>query len=144
MKNFKLNVLVASLSVVGLGQAYATVENSSAADFARDLDNLVRTTNSAMTAQCDAPAYEIESASSGANFNQSFEPANAIDGDLSTQSRWSSDDSGPELILDLGSSEVISGVNTAWYRADVRTAFLRCADFKQRLNLEYCSVRRLR
>ena len=123
MKNFKLNALVASLSMVGLGQAYATVETSSAADLARELDNLVRTTNSAMTAQCDAPAYEIEAASSEANFDRSFGPANTIDGDLSTESRWSSDDSGPELILDLGSREVISGVNTAWYRADVRTAF---------------------
>ena len=116
-------MLVASLSVVGLSQAYATVESSSAADLLRELDNLAQTNVSAMTAQCDAPAYEIEAASSEANFNASFGPANTIDGDLSTDSRWSSDDSGPELILDLGSSEVISGVNTAWFRADVRTAF---------------------
>ena len=123
MKKFKRSMLVASLSVVGLSQAYATVENSSAADLLRELDNLAQTNISAMTAQCDAPAYEIEAASSEANFNASFGPANTIDGDLSTDSRWSSDDSRPELILDLGSSEVISGVNTAWYRADVRTAF---------------------
>ena len=123
MNKFKRSMLVASLSVVGLSQAYATVENSSAADLIRELDNLAQTNIGAMTAQCDAPAYKIESASSEANFDQSFGPANTIDGDLSTDSRWSSDDSGPELILDLGSSEVISGVNTAWYRADVRTAF---------------------
>lgn len=62
------------------------------------------------------------SASSEPQATEGYIKENVLDGDLST--RWSSDENGAELIIDLGSKQDISGIYLAFYNGTVRKAQL--------------------
>ena len=46
---------------------------------------------------------------------------NAIDGDFSSESRWSSKGQGNSLVVDLGSAKNVGAVNVSWYKSDERS-----------------------
>lgn len=74
-------------------------------------------------ASCTATAYSIKSATSPDKFDDDFSPARAIDGKLGQSSRWSSKGQGRSITFDLGSTEIVDYIQTAWYKANIRTAF---------------------
>ena len=67
--------------------------------------------------------HTIQNATSADSFDREFSPSRAIDGNLDTESRWSSRGNDQSIILDLGSEQPVNIIQTAWYRADVRQAF---------------------
>jgi hypothetical protein len=67
-------------------------------------------------AQTKLPVQSV----SASSFQAPNEPANTLDGSLST--RWSSEGDGQWIQYDLGTPQVISQVFIAWYRGDLRTA----------------------
>ena len=72
---------------------------------------------------CSGDALTIVSASSEHDHDENFEPDNVFDGRLSSDSRWSTNGIGRAIVLDLGSSQTISSIKTAWYKADERQAY---------------------
>ena len=56
-------------------------------------------------------------------YNANFKPELVIDGNLSTNSRWSSQGQERSVTLDLGESSVVNRLKTAWYKADEGQAF---------------------
>lgn len=68
----------------------------------------------------DASQLGIVAASDDGSFDDIFAPANAIDGNFEADSRWSSEGSGKELILDLGEVQTVKEVGLAWYKGNER------------------------
>jgi len=88
----------------------------------------VKVTGSAVSAppvvSCtDMDNLRIESASSADTYHESYSPVLVIDNNLDPGSRWSSNGDGNSITLDLGQASTVRQLATAWYKADVRTAF---------------------
>ncbi|MBZ9611654.1 polysaccharide lyase family 7 protein [Rheinheimera maricola] len=71
--------------------------------------------------QCSNQVYPTLSASAGVD-NLAYPPANAIDGNTSSKSRWSSDDDNAALTLDLGSTKTLGALTIKWFDGDKRIA----------------------
>jgi hypothetical protein len=54
--------------------------------------------------------------------NLAYPAANAIDGNTSSNSRWSNDDSNAALTLDLGSTKTLGALTIKWFAGDKRIA----------------------
>lgn len=63
---------------------------------------------------------EVLEATSDAISQTGFEAGNAIDGGLTAQSRWESDQSGATITLDLGYRHLVKEMGTAWFEGDQR------------------------
>lgn len=66
---------------------------------------------------------QIASASSPDDHDESYSPSRSIDGNLGEQSRWSSNGTNQQLILDLGQIETVSSLSIVWYKGDQRTSY---------------------
>jgi hypothetical protein len=71
--------------------------------------------------QCNNQVYPILSASTGVD-NLAYPASNAIDGNTSSHSRWSSDDNNAELTLDLGSVKTLGALTIKWFEGNKRSA----------------------
>lgn len=67
--------------------------------------------------------HAIDSASSSYNTGSKYVPSRAIDNKFANWSRWSAKGKGVSIVLDLGNSQRIDQVQTAWFKGDVRTAY---------------------
>ena len=65
----------------------------------------------------------ISRATSASDSNRSYGPANVIDRDTSSESRWSSNGIGNSLVLDLGQSSTVTEISASFYRGDEREAY---------------------
>ena len=65
----------------------------------------------------------ITTATSSYSHDADYNPSRAIDNDLGTESRWSSNGMGNSITLDLGSIATVRRIATAWYKADERQVF---------------------
>ncbi|QUS36334.1 polysaccharide lyase family 7 protein [Falsirhodobacter algicola] len=74
-----------------------------------------------LAAECtNASQLAIASASDDGMYDDIYAPALAIDGKFQPDSRWSSEGAGKQLVLDMGSSQTVSGIGLAWYKGDER------------------------
>lgn len=71
----------------------------------------------------DMDNLTIESATSSDSYDQAYSPVLAIDDNLGTDSRWSSNGDGNSITFDLGQTSTVRRLATAWYKANTRTAF---------------------
>jgi hypothetical protein len=71
--------------------------------------------------QCSNQVYPILSATDDMT-DVAYPAANAIDGNTSSNSRWSSDDNNAALTLDLGSSKTLGALTIKWFAGDKRIA----------------------
>ncbi|MBU2879209.1 MULTISPECIES: polysaccharide lyase family 7 protein [Aliiglaciecola] len=72
---------------------------------------------------CVNEIYAITAASDDGSFESGYPPANAVDGLTTPESRWTSNGSNKELILDLGSSKVVGALTIKWYKGNERNAY---------------------
>ena len=73
--------------------------------------------------ECKNQVYTIIGANDDDNFELGFSPANAIDGDTSSASRWSSDGSSQALELDLGNIVTVGALTIKWFQGASRHAY---------------------
>ncbi|MBU2223549.1 MAG: polysaccharide lyase family 7 protein, partial [Gammaproteobacteria bacterium] len=78
-------------------------------------------TVSAPPEQCSNQVYPILSATDDMT-DAAYPAANAIDGNTTSNSRWSSDDNNAALKLDLGSSKTLGALTIKWFAGDKRIA----------------------
>jgi hypothetical protein len=71
--------------------------------------------------QCSNQVYSILSASAGRE-DLAYPASNAIDGNTSSSSRWSSDDDNAALTLDLGSIKTLAALTIKWFEGNKRIA----------------------
>lgn len=71
--------------------------------------------------QCSNQLYPIFSATDNVE-DLAYPAANAIDGNTSSQSRWSNDDENAALTLDLGSTKTLGALTIKWFEGDKRIA----------------------
>lgn len=75
------------------------------------------------SAACTTPFKDtIVEAFDNHTYDVPYEPALAIDGDVSATSRWSSMGDGKWIFFDLGSAKDVRQVYTAWYKGDERVS----------------------
>lgn len=55
--------------------------------------------------------------------NDGHGPANTIDGNLSSESRWSSNGSGKSITYQLAQESTVKSLNIVWYKGNSRTSF---------------------
>ncbi len=67
--------------------------------------------------------HRIVAATSTDTYDDSFTPSKAIDNNLNQSSRWSSKGAGNSITFDLGQSRPVNSLKTAWYKANLRTAY---------------------
>lgn len=72
-------------------------------------------------AACDVTKLDVTAIDNGGNDGHT--PDLAVDGSTSSDSRWSANGDGNWLLLDLGGTTSISHIDTAWFKADSRTAY---------------------
>ncbi|MBD1389107.1 polysaccharide lyase family 7 protein [Neiella sp. HB171785] len=72
---------------------------------------------------CTSPTATTLVAAYDDGSHDGHSPSDAIDGDLSDGSRWSSEGDGKWLIVDLGEAFDIRQIHTAWYKADERASY---------------------
>lgn len=71
----------------------------------------------------DVAEVVIVSASDDGTYNSDQAPGNAIDGNTDSDSRWSSEGSGKELLLDLGSAQTAGALQILWFKGDERQSY---------------------
>ena len=129
MSKFKLSLSAVAVSVLLCACDSSTfTAESTEIDIVPILDsdgtilNLL-TPRQVTVASCDRSAYPIRSATSPYDYDDNFAPAKTIDGSLSQTSRWSSKGIGRSITFDLGTPNLVNRIQTAWYKANIRTAF---------------------
>ena len=124
MKTTRSKSYVVSLSASAVILGFALDGASIAVANNLELDEIANNTTTSISRGCGIASFHtIDSASSDAIYDANYRPANVIDGDLSTESRWSSNDAGASIILDLGSTKLVNGIRTSWFRANTRDAY---------------------
>ena len=74
-------------------------------------------------AQCSGSADLTISMASDDGTNDGNVPANTIDGNLSSTSRWSSKGIGKTITYDMGAEVQVKGISMAWYKGNQRSAY---------------------
>ncbi|MBQ4798629.1 discoidin domain-containing protein [Pseudoalteromonas sp. MMG006] len=72
--------------------------------------------------QCLVTKLEVTASDDG-SYDSNYSPERAIDGFLTSSSRWSSKGIGKWIQLDLGGEAKIDNIKTAWFSGDKRTAY---------------------
>lgn len=71
---------------------------------------------------CQNEQYAISAVTDDGTFDGDYEPKNAIDGDTSSDSRWSSLGTANSLVLDLGSDKSVGSLKIKWHDGPSRQA----------------------
>ncbi|QDP02898.1 cyclic nucleotide-binding protein [Thalassotalea sp. PS06] len=73
--------------------------------------------------QCSTSAELTIVSASDNGTNDGHGPANTIDGDLSNESRWSSNGSGKQITFDLGAEATVDAAQIVWFKGNTRVSY---------------------
>lgn len=73
--------------------------------------------------ECENQTHPIREVSDDGNFELGFSPSKSIDGDTSSDSRWSSNGPSQSLELDLGDIKTVQALTIKWFNGASRQAY---------------------